>query len=430
MYIKSTITSIALISVYSVSSYAMSCKDLLEGVQKKDALVNLVAQNSDHHVYKFVKDLPILAYRITSSRFADIPASIRNVLGAVDATKYTEEYLGQNIGSVIALQMNGDKPDFYVIGKDVFQNKYKQVGLDQVAQKNSKLVSKLRGTEAVAVLDSRDANLIALLKTVPVEMVRMSQLGYPIDKAIVIESPWGEQTKPAGQDAFLTYDSGKNQYYMINVDERGLPIGYVLSRPEGIQSKDFVTATVKGSQAPVHKFIKDLPILGYRITSPKLEDIPESIRNAWGAVDKAKYTEAYLSQLVGSVVALQMNGDQPDFYPIGMDAFRKYQQVDMSQLSQKNPKLISKLSATAAGALLSANNPNLVAMLKTAPVEMVRMSELGYPIHEEIVIEAPWGDQTKPAGQDAFLAYDSGKNQYYMINVDSQGLPIGYIVAR
>lgn len=54
---------------------------------------------------------------------------------------------------------------------------------------------------------------------------------------------------------------------------------------------------------------------------------------------------------------------------------------------------------------------------------------VGYPIHEEVVIEAPWGDQTKPAGQDAFLAFDSGKNQFYMINVDSQGLPIGYIKA-
>lgn len=424
------IIGLVVASFCSVTAHAMSCKDLLSGVQTKDHLVSLVGQSADHHVYKFVKDLPILGYRITSSRFVDLPASIRSVLGAVDATKYTEEYLGQNIGSVIALQMNGDKPDFYVIGKDVFQSKYKEVELGEVSEKNSKLVSKLRATQAGSIVDSGDANLVALLKTVPVEMVRMSQLGYPIDREIVIESPWGEQTKPAGQDAFLTYDSGKNQYYMINVDGRGLPIGYVLSRLEGIQTRDFILATVKASHAPVHRFVKDLPILGYRITSPKLTDIPESIRNAWGAVDQAKYTEEYLSQLVGSVVALQMNGDQPDFYPIGLDAFRKYQLVDMGQLEQKNAKLVNKLSATPAGALLASNNPNLVAMLKTVPVEMVKMSELGYPIHEEIVIEAPWGDQTKSAGQDAYLAFDTGKNQYYMINVDSQGLPISYIPAQ
>ncbi|MFH1505476.1 MAG: phosphotransferase, partial [archaeon] len=41
----------------------------------------------------FVKDAPIMAYRITSDRFEDIPEEIRRHIGAVDRTKYTQEYL-------------------------------------------------------------------------------------------------------------------------------------------------------------------------------------------------------------------------------------------------------------------------------------------------------------------------------------------------
>ncbi|MDR2191383.1 MAG: hypothetical protein LBO62_00680, partial [Endomicrobium sp.] len=40
---------------------------------------------------------------------------------------------------------------------------------------------------------------------------------------------WGEQTKPAGQDAYLTWDAGENMYYMVNADvnANGLPISYI-----------------------------------------------------------------------------------------------------------------------------------------------------------------------------------------------------------
>jgi hypothetical protein len=211
-----------------VSFLSFSCfADGFEGLQTSSRLKELVSHSPNHRVYKFVKDLPIFAYKITSSRFNDIPASVKNVLGAVDSTQYTESYLQQNIGSVIAIQVNGDKPDFYVIGKDVFQSRYEQVSFEQVAQKNSKLITKLRATEAAGILDSRDPNLIAVLKKAPVEMLRMSELGYAIGSPATIESPWGEQTKPAGKDAFITFDASKGQYYMINVDEQSLPIGYI-----------------------------------------------------------------------------------------------------------------------------------------------------------------------------------------------------------
>lgn len=398
------------------------------GVQSKEAIVSTVDRNKGIHTYAFVKDLPILAYEITSSKFSSLPQEISNVLGAVDQTTYTEEYLAQNIGSAIALQIKDGNPDFYIIGKDTYQSKYRKVPMAQLLEKNQKLVSQLNATSAGSILDRGDQNLVAIVKTVPVEMVRASHLGYPIEQELTIESPWGEQKKPAGKDAFLTYDASKNQYYMINVDNSGLPIGYVSARPEGTLSAEFLTKLVSNSGAKTQHFIKDLPIVGYRIVSSNFNDIPEGIREVLGKVDQTYYSIEYLSQNIGSVIALQMNGDQPDFYVIGKEVFQtKYVQVATNDFSKKNPKLAAKLATSSVGKLIEANDSNLVAIVKTVPVEMVKMSEVGLPTYDTITIESPWGEQTKPAGSDGYLTFDAGKNMFYMINSASDGRPIGYI---
>lgn len=189
------------------------------------------------NLHRFVKDVPILGYRITSDRFADLPEIIQKHLGAVDRTKYTPEYLRQNIGSVIALQMNGAVPDFYVIGKETYTTKYKAVPPAEVGAKNAKLLKGLASVEGVSsLLNAGDPNVVGVLKTVPVEMVRMSEVNYPVEKSITIESPWGAQTKPAGQDGYLVFDGSKGQYYMVNVDAAGLPINYTAtqSAPVGL----------------------------------------------------------------------------------------------------------------------------------------------------------------------------------------------------
>ncbi len=191
-------------------------------IQSKQLLIDLVAKiNPKKDV--FIKDTPTIGFKITSSRFEDIPSAIRDHLGGVDQTTYTPEYLEKNIGSVISLQVNGDKPDFYVIGKSTFDSKYKPATLEQVQAKNKKYFDKLDG-HIGALLG--DANVIAVLKVAPVEMVSMLDIGFKKEDKITIESPWGEQTKPAGQDAYLVLDSS-NQYYMVNVDPHGLPISYI-----------------------------------------------------------------------------------------------------------------------------------------------------------------------------------------------------------
>jgi hypothetical protein len=131
--------------------------------------------------------------------------------------------------------MNGDKPDFYIIGKETFLGKYKPVPLSDVGIKNPKLITKLQNVTGMDSLLNKADGLVGALKTTPVEMVKMSQAGYDIQNQITIESPWGIQVKPNNQDAYLVYDSSMKQYYMVNSSADGKPIGYASMEGCGAQ---------------------------------------------------------------------------------------------------------------------------------------------------------------------------------------------------
>lgn len=165
-----------------------------------------------------------MGFRINSSKFEDLPDSVRRILGEKDKTKYTEEYLGKNIGGMIGLQVVDGKSDFYVIEKQKYERDYQHVGVDQISAETT---SYLKNAGIADVLGGSNPNIFALKKMGIVEMILMSELGYPIDQAVVIETPWGDtQTKPAGQDAYLTYDAGNKKYYMVNATAKGLPAAY------------------------------------------------------------------------------------------------------------------------------------------------------------------------------------------------------------
>ena len=176
----------------------------------------------------FVKDRPILGWKIDVTTIDDLPSFIREHLGSVDETGYDADYLERNMGSIIALQMNDDGPDFYIIGKSTYENSYEEVPVAEVAEKNGELVEQLNGLPDLRDRIRRaDPNLVGARKTEPVDMIAMSDIGYDVGDEVSISASWGTQTKPAGQDAFLVVDESKDQYYLINVDERGLPMGYV-----------------------------------------------------------------------------------------------------------------------------------------------------------------------------------------------------------
>lgn len=186
-----------------------------------------VVQAKKAPLLSFVKDVPSLAYRITSKSWKDIPIEIRQRLGWMDQTKYPENFLEDKVGSVIMLQMNGDQPDFYILAKEVFDQKYRVVERGAVVAKNSKYLTRVTPHLGLGTATT-DAKLIAVQNMSTTPMTRMSDLGYPVDQEVTIESAWGAQTKPAGQDAFIVHDTTNGKYYMVNVDtSTGLPASYV-----------------------------------------------------------------------------------------------------------------------------------------------------------------------------------------------------------
>lgn len=185
----------------------------------------------------FVKDAPIYGYRIgpEARSFDDLPEPIRRHLGGVDDVPRAEyeAFFQRNQGNVIVLQMDGARPDFYIVPRDTFASRYADVPLEQVATRNARLNERLQGVEGMSGLLGRDPNLIGGLRTTPTEMVRMSDSGYPVGQPVTIRTHFGTQTKPAGQDAFLVRETGDfgSRYYMVNVGEDGLPSGYMPHRP-------------------------------------------------------------------------------------------------------------------------------------------------------------------------------------------------------
>ncbi|PKL41652.1 MAG: hypothetical protein CVV41_18030 [Candidatus Riflebacteria bacterium HGW-Riflebacteria-1] len=201
--------------------------EVLKEIQTQAQIVSLVKKHSPETL-QFVKDRPIVGYVLTVSSFGRLPGVIQKYLGGIDNTKYSDEYIKANRASIVALQMNGDKPDFYIIDLNVFDQKYRSVPIAEVASKNAKLWKALSShPEVSTLLSDKKLHLTGALKVEPTGMIRMSALGYAVKTEVTIQSPWGGQTKPAGQDAFLVFDDTQNQYYMVNIDDKGLPIGYL-----------------------------------------------------------------------------------------------------------------------------------------------------------------------------------------------------------
>lgn len=219
---------LVMLLLFALMMVSAANADVLKEIQTQDQLVSLIKKHSPETL-KYVKDRPVVGYVLTVASFDRLPQVIQKYLGGTDSTKYTNEYIKANRASIVALQMNGDKPDFYIIDRNVFVQKYKSVPVAEVAVKNAKLWKALGAHPEVSTLLS-DKKLTGALKVEPTAMIRMSALGYAVKTEVTIQSPWGGQTKPAGQEAFLVFDDTQNQYYMVNIDAKGLPIGYLPAR--------------------------------------------------------------------------------------------------------------------------------------------------------------------------------------------------------
>lgn len=174
---------------------------------------------------------PIIAYQMSAEQStgpSSIPEPILRHLGKIDSVTYSEKYFKKQAPSVAGLQMlNQSMPDFYLIpGNHVAEN-YSAKKLDLSCKIASGLFDRLP-EEVKRIFSSQPEKFIMLQKLEPVNLIALSSIGYCINEEIELVSPEGySQKKPAGKEGFIVADS--NSIYLINANERGFPINYLLT---------------------------------------------------------------------------------------------------------------------------------------------------------------------------------------------------------
>jgi hypothetical protein len=168
---------------------------------------------------QFQKDAVVTAYPIPASArgLSDLPPPIRDLLGKVDRTTYTDAYIRQHRGDHVMVQFKKDgSPDLYVS-----QGSRRAYDIVEDAGPAGEAARR-----QVAELGIDPGALQVLRKRELTEMRRASDVGMPVSREATIEAPWGgTQTKPAGADAFVVKNG--DEFYLVNLDAAtGLPIGY------------------------------------------------------------------------------------------------------------------------------------------------------------------------------------------------------------
>jgi len=200
------------------------------GVQSQEEIKSRIDMYQPKRVLYIKK--PTLFFMITSYDRKDIPEVIRNHIGEKSRTKYSPEQLRKRIrpGNFVALQFDGLEKDFYLLTRDEFRKQgYQIISAEQFNASE----------EIQTLLQDSKYQFISGKKKDSVPLIKMSDLGYSIEETIAIESPFGEQTKPSGQEAYLGYGAAPEQWYMVNEDQEGLPADYtkdaaMAGRPQGL----------------------------------------------------------------------------------------------------------------------------------------------------------------------------------------------------
>jgi hypothetical protein len=173
-----------------------------------------------------VKNVPIAVYPLNAESLASMPSIIFEGMGELDKATYPSKdaFLKSNCGGAMALQIAHGKLDAYPIPPDQYVANYNAVSLEEMQTKNPKSAAAL--SEIFSDL-SDVLGVCGAFKTVPTEMVLASDLGFPVENLLKIDAPWGgDQTKDAGKEAYLVVCDAP---YLINLDESGLPVAYILA---------------------------------------------------------------------------------------------------------------------------------------------------------------------------------------------------------
>lgn len=173
---------------------------------------------------QFQKDAVVAGYPIPprARGLADLPPQLRELLGKVDKTKYTDAYIRQRRGDHVMVQFKKDgTPDLYM-------SRGSRTTYDLVEEAGPAGDAARRRAAEIGI---DPGSLQMLRKRELTEMRPASELGMPLHRERTIAAPWGgTQTKPAGADAYVVKNG--DEFYLVQRDPAtGLPIGYRTPAP-------------------------------------------------------------------------------------------------------------------------------------------------------------------------------------------------------
>jgi hypothetical protein len=215
-------------------------QEAASAVVHQTKLKELLAKSLDTKKAKFVKNVPIAVYPLNAESFKSMPSLILEEMGGLDKATYPNKdaYLKANFGGAMALQVAHGKLDAYPIPAHQYESNYNAVSLEEMQTKNPK-----NATALSAILGdlSTIPGVCGALKTVPTEMILASDLGFLVEDLLKIEAPWGgDQTKDAGKEAWIV---ACDEPYLINLDESGLPVAYIMAADTEVKTLGSQNAT-------------------------------------------------------------------------------------------------------------------------------------------------------------------------------------------
>ena len=215
------------------------------------------------------------------------------------------------------------------------------------------------------------------------------------------------------------------------------------ARPEGIQvNQDILRAKVEEMKPPVGEYFKR-PYVVWKGLPGEFEEgkdlsaqesVPAIMRKV-GPADGTSYSSEQLNKSYrnGGLI-IQPNGKGGiEIYPMtakGIDmntTLPSQQQAldlnpELSTLLENDPEMKSFLDGGQA-----------IGMMRSAPAQMIKMSDIGYPLEVEVVLPGKGAGQRKHAGEEAYLGIGKnkeGKDVYWIINADTTGRPVNYMTSE
>jgi hypothetical protein len=159
--------------------------------------------------------------------------------------------------------------------------------------------------------------------------------------------------------------------------------------------------------------------------------VPGVLRQS-GPVDGTKYPAEELNKKYrgGGMIIQPNEKDGFESYPVkaeGIEMNTKLSSTD--DALSLNPEL-AKVIEENTGLKSLIQDGQVIGMVRSAPAQMIKLSQIGFSVDAEVVLPGKGVGQTKPAGEDAYLGIGTdkdGRPVYWLVNCDQDGLPVNYL---